>query len=193
MKNVRNHYVVALVLLFCICGTVRQSAAQENALSPADRKIAADFEIRAAQYSKLREGLERLLPKLPKDATPEQIEAHKIALQKSVLQSRRRAARGAIFTLAAAKLIRKIIITNFKGDALKELHESVFEAETKGVSLKVNFPYPETKELVEMPPALLLVLPQLPKQLRYRFVGRALLLVDRENGLIIDYMTKALP
>jgi hypothetical protein len=36
-------------------------------------------------------------------------------------------------------------------------------------------------------------LPQLPKQLRYRFVRQNLLLVDRENGLIVDYMTNALP
>ena len=44
-----------------------------------------------------------------------------------------------------------------------------------------------------MPPTLLLKLPQLPKQLRYRFVNRNLLLVDRENGLIVDYMTNAIP
>jgi hypothetical protein len=44
-----------------------------------------------------------------------------------------------------------------------------------------------------MAPTLLLKLPQLPKQIRYRFVGRNMLLVDRENGLIIDYMTDAIP
>jgi hypothetical protein len=38
-----------------------------------------------------------------------------------------------------------------------------------------------------MPPPLLLRLPQLPKQVRYR-----LLLVDRENGLMVDYMTNVL-
>jgi hypothetical protein len=57
----------------------------------------------------------------------------------------------------------------------------------------VNGVYPETAELLEMPPSLLLVLPKLPKQVRYRFVGNNLLLVDRENHLIVDYMTNALP
>jgi hypothetical protein len=47
--------------------------------------------------------------------------------------------------------------------------------------------------LLEMPATLLLRLPQLPKQVRYRFVGRNMLLVDRENGLIVDYMTNAVP
>jgi hypothetical protein len=40
---------------------------------------------------------------------------------------------------------------------------------------------------------LLLILPQLPKEVKYRFVGRNLLLVDRDNNVIIDYMTNALP
>ena len=44
-----------------------------------------------------------------------------------------------------------------------------------------------------MPPTLLLKLPQLPKQVRYRFVGRHMILMDRENDLIIDYMLDALP
>jgi hypothetical protein len=38
-----------------------------------------------------------------------------------------------------------------------------------------------------------LKLPELPKQVKYRFVGRNLLLVDSENGLIVDYMPDAFP
>ncbi len=44
-----------------------------------------------------------------------------------------------------------------------------------------------------MPPTLLLKLPQLPKQLNYRYVGRNLMLVDTDNNIIIDYMLDALP
>jgi hypothetical protein len=71
--------------------------------------------------------------------------------------------------------------------------EVLVEAENKAVPVRVNHPYPESQELLEMPPPLLLRLPQLPKQVKYRFVRGNLLLVDRENGLIIDYMTDALP
>ena len=75
-----------------------------------------------------------------------------------------------------------------------ELRDAVLkESENKAVPLRVNYPYPESQELLEMPPTLLLRLPPLPKQLRYRFVRNNLLLVDRENGLIVDYMTNALP
>jgi hypothetical protein len=44
-----------------------------------------------------------------------------------------------------------------------------------------------------MPPALLLALPKLPKQLHYRFVGRSMLLLDKEARLIVDFMPQALP
>ena len=97
----------------------------------------------------------------------------------------------AVSTQGAEKL--KYKAPEMKGRERREFRETVFEAETKGVPVKVNAAYPESKELTEMPPSLLLALPQLPKQVRYRFVGTNLLLVDRENNLIIDYMPRALP
>jgi hypothetical protein len=133
------------------------------------------------------------MPKLSKDATAEQIENHKVSFQKAVQSARGSAKKGDLFTPAAAQLIRKIIKNEFKGKDRLELRKTVFEADTAGVPVKINFPYPDSKEQIEMPPTLLLSLPQLPKQLRYRFVGDNFLLVDRENSLIIDYMTNALP
>lgn len=163
------------------------------ALSPKAREAVTAFEERAKAYAKRREELEEKLPKLDKSSTPEQIEAHKESFQEIVRDDRAGAKQGDIFTEEIAAHIREIIKGEFKGKDLQELRTTVLEAETKGVALRVNHPYPEAKELVEMPPTLLLRLPQLPKQLRYRFVGSNLLLVDRENGLIVDYMLNALP
>ena len=58
---------------------------------------------------------------------------------------------------------------------------------------EINYPYPETKELSQIPPTLLLKLPTLPKEVKYRFVGRHMLVVDTDNGLIVDYTLNALP
>jgi hypothetical protein len=168
-------------------------APAQNALVSANKSTVADFNKSVEAYVKLREDLDNRLPKLPKKATPEQIEAHKTALLRSVQQARAGARQGYIFTPAASELIRAVIKTEFKGRDRRELRSAVFEAETKGVPVRVNAAYPEAKELVEMPPSLLLALPQLPKQLRYRFVGTNLLLVDRENNLIVDHMPRALP
>lgn len=192
MKSVKKHYSTIIFALICIFA-VHQSAAAQNALSPEDKKTITAFEIQAKEYTTIRERIENELPKLPKEATAEQIENHKQAFQEQVLAMRVNAKQGDIFTPAAAQLIRAIIKDEFKGQDRAELRKTIFEAETKGVEVKVNTAYPDSKEQVEMPPTLLLKLPQLPKQLRYRFVGTNLLLLDRENGLIIDYLTNALP
>jgi hypothetical protein len=65
--------------------------------------------------------------------------------------------------------------------------------QTKGVPLRINYPYPETKAMSLVPPSLLLNLPQLPKQLEYRFVGRHLVLLDERANLIVDFMLNAVP
>jgi hypothetical protein len=152
------------------------------------------FEKRVKEYVKLREDIEAKMPKLSKEAKAEEIEAHKKQLQESVRAARTGSKQGDIFTPDAVALIRGIIRDEFKGKDRVELRKTVLvESEVKSLPLRVNYPYPEVKEQLEMPPTLLLKLPQLPKQIRYRFVGRNMLLVDRENGLIIDYMTNAIP
>lgn len=192
MKSVIKHYsLIGFIILSFLLIPKILLAQTENATQ--DEEIITQFEKQAKEYSKLREDLENQLPKLPKDATAEEIEAHKMTFQKSVQKARSEAKQGEIFTPKAMILIRKIIKTDLDKNERAEIKHINAEAETKGVPLKINFPYPEAKEQAEMSPTLLLNLPKLPKQLRYRFVGNNLLLVDRENGLIIDYMVKAMP
>ena len=151
------------------------------------------FEKRVKDYVKQRESLEDKAPNQSKNATPEEIKAHQAAFTEMVKAARTGAKRGDLFTPDISEYIRGLIKKEFKGKERAELRETIMEAETKGVPLRVNYPYPESKELTQIPPTLLLALPQLPKQIRYRFVGRHMLLMDRENFLIIDYMPDALP
>jgi len=188
MKRVRRSCGILSIIASCIIGSYAQTPLSAN-----DKKVVSDFENRAKAYVDLREKLRHQLPKLSKDATPEQIQANKTALQKSVQAARINAKQGNVFTQSATLLIRSVIKAEFKGYEGAELRKTVLEADTKGVPLKVNVPYPETKELVEMSPALLLTLPQLPKELRYRYIGRSLVILDRDNALIIDFMKNALP
>jgi hypothetical protein len=190
MKNRMMWVAGVFAALGLTLAAPRPARAQDVAQTP---PAVAAFEERAREYSKLRERLEDEMPKLPKEATPEQIEAHKTTFRARVRAARAGAKHGQIFTPQVAAHIRSTIKTSFDAGARAELRQTVLEAETQGVPVRVNHSYPEAKELVEMPPTLLLRLPQLPKQLRYRFVGQHLLLVDRENGLIVDYMSNALP
>jgi len=198
----RSIFVAAAALALCLASSPApsparaaggQEGAAQNPAGATNSPAAAAFEARVKEYVELRERIEDKMPELPKEATPEQIEAHKTAFQAAVRAARAGAMPGQLFTREAARHVRRVIAEEFKGRDRAELLQTVAEAETKGVPLRVNYPYPESKELLEMPPTLLLRLPQLPKQVKYRFVGRNLLLMDRENGLIIDYMTNALP
>lgn len=178
-------------MTFLALSTVAQG--NQDGKSDSQPEAVKAFEKRVKEYAKLREQIEEKLPKLSKEAKPEEIEAHKKTFQEAVRMARTGSKPADLFTPDAVNHIKAAIKREFKGTDLKQLRESVLEAETKGVPIRVNHPYPETKELVKMPPTLLLALPTLPKQVRYRFVGRHLLLVDRENGLIVDYMLDALP
>jgi len=186
--------IAGVVCLGISAERIEGHASSPQALSSADKQIFAAFEKRVKEYTKLREDLETKMPKLSKEAKPEEIETHKKLFQERVRAARVGAKHGEMFTPEAAAVFRAIIKDEFKGKERVELRETVLkESETKAVPIRINYAYPESQELLEMPATLLLRLPQLPKQLRFRFVGRNMMLVDRENGLIIDFMTNAIP
>ena len=163
-------------------------------VSNTDKQTITTFEKRVREYVKLRNGVkEKLQTKISKDSTPEQIHAYMTSFEDAVRAARSGAKRGEIFLPEVATYIRTVLRKEFKGRDKAELRKTILQAETAGVPVRVNFPYPEQKEFTEMPPTLLLKLPQLPREIRYRFVGANLLLVDRENNVIVDYMPNALP
>ena len=162
-------------------------------ITPADKAATQIFENEVREYVKLRDKVRAQAPKLSKDATPEQINTYREALEDSMRAARKNARRGDLFKPQVADYIRRTLKTEFQGKDRKDIRDIVFETELQGVVLRVNYPYAQSAELSEMPATLLSKLPQLPKEVRYRFVGRNLLLVDRESNVIIDYMPEALP
>jgi hypothetical protein len=170
------------------------AAAEEPVISPADKETIKRFDERVKQYVSLRSELKAKTPKLSKDSTPEQIQAAESALVQALRTNRASAKAGDIFAPDIAQYIRTTLMREFKPAEKKEIRKVVLEKETNiPVALKVNYPYPDPKEFVEMPATLLLKLPPLPKELKYRYVGSNLLLVDTDNNMIVDYMTHALP
>lgn len=178
-------------LLFVLSLTLTSVA--QTAISKADQQTVKDLEKRLTRYSKDRQKLLERQQPIVAAATPEQIEAYKLGLQQAVQSIRVNARQGDFFTQQIGTLIKDIINRELPGYAASEIREAVLEADTKGVAVKVNVPYPASKELVEMSPALLLALPQLPETLRYRFVGSYLVIMDKDNSLILDYLPNSLP
>ena len=187
-----------LVLLAAVDASFAQSTqsaalAPPAVVSPADKAAIENFERQVKAYVGLRNKIRENAPKLSKDSTPEQIHAYRTALEQSIRNSRNGAKRGEIFRPETADFIRRTLKIEFQGKDRQELREKIFETEVQGVVLRVNQPYAENAEFSEMPATLLAKLPQVPKEVRYRFVGRNMLLVDRESNVIIYFMPDALP
>jgi len=199
MRHQRLSLACCALLLFAGIDAAVAQSSQTAALAPpvvvsaADKAAIQTFEKQVKEYMELRNKAREKAPKLSKDSTPEQIHAYRTALELSLRTARPNAKRGEFFLPESADYIRRTLKSEFQGKDRQELRKTVFETETQGVVLRVNYPYAESAELSEMPATLLAKLPQLPKELRYRFVGRNMLLVDRESNVIIDFMPEALP
>ena len=189
-------FVLALILASGVAvaqKTQNAALAEPVVVSPADKAAINTFEKQVKGYIALRNKVRENAPKLSKDSTAEQIHAYRTTLEQSLRNARANAKRGEFFRPETADFIRRTLKIEFQGKDRKELREQIFETEIQGVVLRVNYPYAQTAEFSEMPATLLAKLPTLPKELRYRFVGRNMLLVDRESDLIIDFMPEALP
>ena len=187
-----------IVIGFCVTLVVAQKTnnpalAPPPVITPAEKAAIQTFENEINEYVKLRNRVREQAPPLSKDATPEQINAYRKTLEESMRAARKNARRGDVFKPEVADYIRRTLKTEFQGKDRKDIRDIVFETEVQGVVLRVNYPYAQSAELSEMPATLLTKLPQLPKEVRYRFVGRNMLLVDRESNVIVDYMPEALP
>ena len=186
--------LISLLILTSFTGAFgQQSVVVNKPLTKQEKQTIAAFDKRIKLYVKQRERVRARLPKLSKDATPEEIAANEKALMEGVRAARNGAKPGDLLTPDIAAQIRATLKEEFKGTDRKEIRKIVLEAETKGVPLRVNYPYPDAKEFVEMPATVLLRLPTLPKQVKFRYVGRNLFIVDSDNNLIVDYMVDALP
>jgi len=199
MQRKTLRYFLSFGVFAAVANTAFAQQRQSPALAPpavvsaADKAAIQMFEKQVNAYVDLRNKVKAKAPKLSKDSTPEQIHAYRTALEESLRNARAGAKRGDLFRPETADYIRRTLKTEFQGKDRRELRDTIFETETQGVVLRVNHPYAQSAELSEMPATLLAKLPQLPKEVRYRFVGRNMLLVDRDSNVIIDYMPDALP
>lgn len=191
-EEIKNKSRIGLVLSICL-GVLWALMATAHGQSVNDKQVIKAFEGDVKEYLNLRNKIKDKLPKLSKDSTPEQIYAFMTSFEDATRAARAGAKRGEIFKPEISAYIRKTLKIEFRGEERIELRKTIFEAENAAIPLRINYPYPQGKEFTEMPATLLLKLPQLPKELRYRFIGRNMILVDRENNLIVDYMVNALP
>jgi hypothetical protein len=167
---------------------------------PADDHAALrQLESRVADYLEFRHKVAARLPELKPKAEPEEIQAHKQALSKAIRGARTGAKQGDILEPEIATYLRKIVRSEMKGPEGKSAKETAKqgnpkqETPAKPVPVAVNAIYPDSAPASTVPPSLLLRLPELPKAVDFRFVGKHLVLRDVDAGLIIDFIPNVMP
>ena len=165
-------------------------------LSAADAEALATMNDGLKAYIELHTTLERSLPPLSKDASPEQIDKNQRAFESLIRDARTTAKPGDIFTPQARPVIIRLLATVFGGPEGRQLKASIMdENPVNPVELKlaVNSRYPDTVPLTTIPPLVLQTLPKLTEDLEYRFIGDWLILLDTHAHVIADFIDNALP
>ena len=172
-----------IVLVFTASGFA--SSPQQ---SPKDARTTRVFADRVEQYVKMQKDLES------STKGSDQIADRQQALAARIAAARSGARQGDIFTHEVSEQFEKIIRNAFKGPEGRAMRTTIHEDGSVGsIVLHVNDVYPEGISRTTMPPTLLREFPDLPKDLAYRIIGRALVLQDLKTNLIVDYIRNALP
>lgn len=179
----------ALVMLTLVmsASTVR---AQEKFENSPDARVLGDFKARVEKYEQLRKKADDSAPPLKETKDAAKIKDAQQGLAERIGAARAGVKPGEIFTPEIAGVFRRLLRPEAKQQQTKE---AMKEDKPVVVSFKVNGPYPDKQPVATVPPNVLAALPQLPKDIEYRFIEKHLILRDARANLIIDYIPNAIP
>jgi hypothetical protein len=160
------------------------TAERETALKAFTKRV-DDY---VALKKKLSDGLDK--PKTGDVATAK-VQRHQDTLASRLMTARRDAKPGDVFG-EAAPLLKQTIKKDTETRGMADAYAAMEEVPAKSPPA-VNSLYPEKAALATVPPLILVNLPRLPDGLEYRFMGRDLILRDREANLIVDFIPGAVP
>jgi hypothetical protein len=162
-------------------------------LSEADAAALATMNDRLQAYFDLHKKIEDELPKLGKEASPQEIDTRQRAFEQKMRDARKTAKPGDIFTPEAQVVIKRLLVAVFDGPEGRALKATVMDENPAGMKLTVNMRYPDTVPVSTMPPEVLQTLPKLAEDMEYRFIGRHLIILDAHAHVVADFVADAIP
>ena len=167
---------------------------QRTAAPPANAAAAATkaFLDRIREYVVFHNNVEKMVPALTETSDPLKISAREKALGEAMIKQRPNAKEGDFFIKQYQPYLVQIIKQDFSKRSLADRKALIVEL-PKNLKIGVNMIYPTTIPLATFPGNLLKVLPELPKELEYRIVGRHLILRDVTASVIVDLMRDVFP
>jgi hypothetical protein len=169
-------------------GAMLQQQEQVNARGAATKA----FLDRINEYVEFHNNVEKMVPPLGETKSPEEIAKREAALAAALIKQRPNAKQGDFFIKEFQPYLIQIVKQDFAKRSAADRRALVVEL-PKDVKIGVNMVYPTTLPLATLPGQLLKALPELPKELEYRIVGRHLILRDVKANLIVDLMRDIFP
>ena len=161
-----------------------------------EERALTEFDARIDHYVALHRRLERSLPPEQLFDDWEEMSEARDGLADAIRDARPNARPGDIFSPGFREVVTKRVeetLARADYDLAAVLGAINDEVVPGGPRVKVNRRFPWEHVGAAMWPALLQVLPALPRELEYRFVDRDLVLVDIHADLVVDILKEALP
>lgn len=150
--------------------------------------VMADFSARIDAYLKLRSGLEKGLPALKVTDDPAETIRAENLLAERIRQARRGARHGDIFTGQIRAGFREVL----RSETTPGTCEQIGDDNPGEFSHAINGTYPKIEPVSTVPASMLDVLPRLPPDIQYRFLGHDLVLHDIKANVILDHIDDAI-
>ena len=182
------------VLTVCELGSARIGLAQATRVN-STAAVLADFSKRVNDYVALHRRLANTFGQIDETKSQAEIAAREKALGDAIRTARTNVKPGEILTPQVATIFKKLIADEYRRRpaATVKVREDPREAESAEFKPVLNQTYPPTEPLETFPAGLLRLLPQLPKEVEYRTVGRYLVLRDSEANVIVDVAPQLIP
>jgi len=174
-------------------GTAAQKPASDadfhlTVLGHFDAESLATFTRNVQEYANRRAKLEAGLPPLQVTPNADEIERFERRLAERIRRGRS-SHRNQVFTPTLAQEIKQLL----QAHADPSTVALILDDGPVEFDVDVNDSYSKQRSLATMPPSILLLLPDLPSEMQYRFAGRHLLLLDARSNMIVDEIPFALP
>jgi hypothetical protein len=213
LRRTRTSIGRRLALVACAllpaCGHLGGAAIAPPQDVDMEPEVLRKFQHEVEEYVELHQELLKRVPNVSASATAAEMGAHRKKMADAIRAERRDAKQGDIFKprVAAAFVaaIRKELAGPDGPAMLREIRSGNPRVEgtprrndpsredRRNVALAINLAYPDGAPSSSVPSSLLLVLPRLPEQVKYGFVGRALILRETEADLVLDFIRDVVP
>lgn len=167
--------------------------AQPVQAGSADAPAIEQFEAAIAGYVAMRRRLINEIPRPVPNSTSIELNNASDALAGAIQRARQNAQVGDVFVAPITAVFKRTVDAAVRTPEMQKVLAAIDDEEPTVRVPKIHLRFPGASQMATMPASLLNVLPNLPKELEYRIIGRFLVLRDVDAALIIDYIPDLIP